>query len=315
MAKVEVDKTKEIVYLDKVNFFANNFNFLRFLAATMVIVGHSFPLYGSSFDPLAKLTGTLSLGPLALYIFFIISGFLITKSWIDKPELISYFKKRILRILPGLILATLFGFLIIGPLTTTVSLKDYFSDLGSWDYLRNIFFQTRNYIPHTLEHNPYSTAINGSLWSLPVEFWMYIMVAILGLFGFLTKRKVFIPFLVLAIIVFNWHIITKPQFKDMPVLGISALQFFRLALFFALGSVYYLYRKLVVVDWRVCLFAFGALIASFFTVHSDLMLIITLPYLVISTAYLFNYPFLRKFGSKVDLSYGYMFLLFRSSRP
>ena len=63
----------------------NNFNFIRFIAASLVIFSHSFPLLmGIDEDPLRKLTGT-SFGGLAVDIFFITSGFLICKSFLSKP--------------------------------------------------------------------------------------------------------------------------------------------------------------------------------------------------------------------------------------
>ncbi len=303
MAKVE-EKQRELTYLDKVDFFDNNFDFLRFLAATMVIVGHTFPLFGSNFDPLSKITETVSLGPLGLFIFFIISGFLITKSWLDKPNFFDFFKKRLLRIMPGLILATLFGFLVIGPLATSLSTKEYFKNSSSFEYLKNIFFMTRVGIPSVFENNPYSAAINGSLWSLPVEFWMYIAVAVLGLIGILKRAKLFVPFVILVILAMNWHVLVRPEYKGMVVLGISAVQFFRLGLFFALGSAFYLYRRLVILDIKLVIFALAILVLTFHTTLSDLALTFILPYVVLAFAYIPKARFLRKWGKFGDFSYG-----------
>ena len=302
--KKQNKKRKKPITLDEVDFYANNFDFLRFLAATMVIVGHSFALFGSTFDPLGYLTGSIGLGGVALFIFFIISGFLITKSWLDKPNVFAYFKKRILRITPGLFCAVVLSFLVIGPIATSLTLKEYFHQPQTWDYLRNIIFQTRPLIPHVFENNPYSSAMNGSLWSLPIEFWMYIFVAIFGLSGILVKRKFFIPVAILITIFLSWHILTMPAYENMSFLAMSAFQFSRLALFFLLGSFFYLYRKFIILDLRITLMALAAFVLTFRTPFSELMLIFTLPYLVISVAYLPKISVLRNFGKYGDFSYG-----------
>lgn len=60
----------------------NNFDFISFFAATMVIISHAFLLsYGDeNLEIVNFLTqGQMNAGSLGVYIFFIISGFLITR--------------------------------------------------------------------------------------------------------------------------------------------------------------------------------------------------------------------------------------------
>ena len=59
----------------------NNFNLIRFTAAFLVLVSHSFPLATGRGDsePLYNLIG-IGFGHIAVDIFFITSGFLITGS-------------------------------------------------------------------------------------------------------------------------------------------------------------------------------------------------------------------------------------------
>jgi peptidoglycan/LPS O-acetylase OafA/YrhL len=85
---------------------ANNFSVLRILFATLVILSHSTELIDGnrSSETLTRLFGTISFGVLAVDGFFIVSGYLITKSYLSS-EPISYLVKRTLRIYPGFIVA------------------------------------------------------------------------------------------------------------------------------------------------------------------------------------------------------------------
>lgn len=119
--------------------------------------------------------------PLGVYIFFTLSGYLISESWDRDPHLIRFFQRRLLRIIPGLAVCVLLSIVIIGPIFTTLPLSDYFTNQYTWGYLQNIWLHIVYYLPGVFEHNRVPNAVNGSLWSLPVEFLMYILVAFIGL--------------------------------------------------------------------------------------------------------------------------------------
>src|SRR5207247_5632746 len=76
----------------------NNFDVLRLFAAALVLVSHSFPLTGRH-EPFAPHT----LGTVGVEIFFVTSGFLVTRSWVGDPSFRAFMGKRIRRIFPGLI--------------------------------------------------------------------------------------------------------------------------------------------------------------------------------------------------------------------
>ena len=79
----------------------NNFNLIRFLAALSVLFGHSVGVLGlpSSreffFDHLG-----FSLAEMAVDVFFVASGFLVTASLINRGNLIAYLWARALRSIP-----------------------------------------------------------------------------------------------------------------------------------------------------------------------------------------------------------------------
>ena len=97
----------------------NNFNLLRFLAATAVIFSHSYALTGHGMEePLLQWSaGATYFGVLGVTVFFIISGFLVSKS-VERKMVGAFAAARALRIFPALIAATLFSVLLAGALST-----------------------------------------------------------------------------------------------------------------------------------------------------------------------------------------------------
>lgn len=153
----------------------NNFDALRLLAATVVVYGHAFPL--------TKTAQVVILGnsveSLAVKVFFVISGYLISESWLRDPQINRFLIRRALRIFPALIVVVLLSVLVLGPLATTLSIAGYFGNISVLMYLKNIFLYPVYYLPGVFQSNPYPIAVNGSLWSLPVEFSMYLLTPLL----------------------------------------------------------------------------------------------------------------------------------------
>jgi peptidoglycan/LPS O-acetylase OafA/YrhL len=154
---------------------SNGFDVLRLVAAIIVIFGHAYPLTGNV-SPGLFANGVQTIG---VKIFFVISGYLITKSWQSDPNLARFWLKRALRIMPGLACLCLLTVLIIGPLVTSLSPAGYFSNQGTRFYLWNLLFYPVYALPGVFQGNIYGPAVNGSLWSLPVEIAMYVGVPIL----------------------------------------------------------------------------------------------------------------------------------------
>jgi peptidoglycan/LPS O-acetylase OafA/YrhL len=171
----------------------NNFDFLRIVAALMVLFGHSYVLSGrGAFEPLARYSGLDGFGGLGVSIFFVISGFLVTASYDRCPDPRAYFAGRLLRILPGLAVALLLSALVLGPLVTDLPRAVYFSDLKTWLYVtRNLLLYPVTYdLPGVFTTNPYPDAVNGSLWTLRLEFTCYLLIPLLDWRRVLRPRVV-----------------------------------------------------------------------------------------------------------------------------
>jgi len=161
----------------------NNFNLIRFLAATAVLFAHSYALSGHPMEePLLRWSnGATHFGTLGVTLFFIISGFLVSKSFTERRTLAAFSVARALRIYPALIAATLFSAALAGALSTT-AWRDFLIDSQTHRFVvaNSIGWHARYYLPGAFADNPFPRAVNGSLWTIPVELRMYVGCAIVG---------------------------------------------------------------------------------------------------------------------------------------
>jgi peptidoglycan/LPS O-acetylase OafA/YrhL len=136
-----------------------------------VLVGHSYVLLGH--QPLFDV-GWHSYGVL---LFFFVSGYLIAGSWQADPRYLRFAEKRIRRIMPALLVVVFITVFLLGPLMTTDAA--YWSDPVTWRYLwRNGLLLPFHALPGVFQGNPLP-AVNGSLWTLPVEAFMYLCTPLL----------------------------------------------------------------------------------------------------------------------------------------
>lgn len=148
---------------------------MRLCAALMVISGHMGYILAKD---VPMLFGR-QIQALGVYIFFLLGGYLITKSWLSDPHPLRYAVRRFMRIWPPLATYVLLATFVIGPVLSTLSAKEYFGSAGFLPYLKNLVLYITYSIPGVFTTNPYPNAVNGSLWTLPVETFMYIIVPFL----------------------------------------------------------------------------------------------------------------------------------------
>lgn len=173
---------------------SNNFDFLRVFAASIVIVGHSFALLN---QPQPVFFGT-HMAALGVVIFFSISGYLIAGSWLNEPSIVSYLQKRSLRIFPALVALVLLTTFVAGPILSSQSIREYFHSEYIGHYLMNAGLYINYRLPGVFDSNPYPIAVNGSLWSLPAEFAMYLVLP-LALGAYFRKTLVVLLAVAMAV--------------------------------------------------------------------------------------------------------------------
>lgn len=128
--------------------------------------------------------------------FFALSGFLVSGSMERCKTLVSFLGLRVLRIYPALTVEVVVSALIFGPLVTTYSLGQYFSDEKFYTYLINITGHITYFLPGVFEQNPYPGAVNGQLWTVKWELACYAALAILIVFGLKSKKSIIWPALI-----------------------------------------------------------------------------------------------------------------------
>ncbi len=162
----------------------NNFNLIRFIAAAMVLFSHSYPLTGNNADEPLAFCG-LTMGAVAVQVFFLTSGYLVTNSLLRSKRILDFAVARALRIFPGLFVANLFAVFVIGAFYTTFSVKTYLETQSIYIYLwRNtkLFFSSIQYkLPGVFAHTPLAESVNGSLWTLRPEVILYFWLAVIGI--------------------------------------------------------------------------------------------------------------------------------------
>lgn len=215
----------------------NNADLLRLVAACAVIWGHSYALTPEAGfeEPIGKLLGFDYSGSLAVKFFFLLSGLLVTNSWLSRPSLINFISARVFRIFPSLIVSSALCMLVLGALLTTLPATSYYGN--TWMYWHIFMYPYLGYeLPGVFTKNTYH-AVNGSLWTIPYELLMYAYLLGIALCG-VFRHKMFAT-IVLSVIVVCF--IFQPE--QITVLGMTnvndAGQF---PAFFAFGSLLALHK-------------------------------------------------------------------------
>lgn len=275
----------------------NNLNAVRLAAAAMVLYGHSFVFLGL---PEPRFLSWAPLGPIGVFIFFSISGYLVSESWDRDPNLLRFFQRRLLRILPGLAVCIVLTVLVLGPLLTTLPLKEYFSHRYTWGYLQNIALHIVYYLPGVFEHLRVPNAVNGSLWSLPVEFLMYCVVAIVGV---LHGNRWIIALLAVSSVTISvlWAQVTS----EMPVIyNFDLRQVFICGAYFWVGACIYkfgLKKHLTLSAGMLAMLAMLCL--EPWTRQLAIVSYALLPIAVLAFGFAYS-PWLGRFTGYGDYSYG-----------
>lgn len=288
---------KPVVVADRAEGRDNNFNLLRMIAASAVLVSHAYPLTlgKDAVEPLLASTG-YKLGTTAVTIFFAVSGFFITKSFDRRNSIPDFLLARVARIYPALVVVLMLSAFVLGPLLTTLSLGRYFSDLHTWTYVpRDLLLRHQQWaLPGLFAGAPGGPAVNGSLWTLFAEVSCYGLVMLCGIWS-LTRPASFPAVLCLAI----GLILLVPQTEG----GGLAHAASTLSFPFALGAAAYVYRNHVPVSGLLALALLGLAVLCRWTPAYPILHALAISYGALWFGFA-NIPGLRAYNRLGDYSYG-----------
>ncbi|MCX7284556.1 MAG: acyltransferase [Novosphingobium sp.] len=279
----------------------NAFDAIRLIAAITVIFSHSFPISTGSnaSEPLYSFSsGQTTFGGTAVAIFFVLSGLFISSSFDNTNSITTFWKKRFLRIFPGLFIACLVCMFVLGPFFTALSLFEYISQHKTWLFIKNAFFLPSDYtLPNVFTSHP-QIAVNGSLWSLKFEIACYgLAVAGMSLNKFRTP-------LIWATWIASFYI-ARHNPSSEPLTGLMFLVNTGAGLFrfFGAGMLIYLHRDQVRLNRILAISVAILAVATAKTPYFVEALAILAPYPIIVFGY--EAPkWFKDLAKRGDVSYG-----------
>lgn len=275
----------------------NCFDVLRLLAAALVLVSHSFALTGRGEPTL----GDTSLGVAGVEIFFVISGFLVTGSWLANPRWRAFLLKRGLRILPAFVVTIAVTAFLLGPLVSTLSTGTYLRSGAPAHYVGDNVVAVvsagavdhlRYRLPGVFTDNR-TAVVNGSLWTLPVEIRAYLLVLLLGAFGLVLRWS----WLAVAA---GLVLLAGPESSSLYLLLVTI---------FGVAALLQVYRERVPLKPWLAAAALAVWALSAWLPLSSVLAAISVPYLVVFLAYRAPKG-VRALARPGDVSYGVYLLAF-----
>jgi peptidoglycan/LPS O-acetylase OafA/YrhL len=292
----------------------NGIGMLRLILALAVLVSHAWVLGGFGPEPLVGLgRNEDTLGTIAVAGFFVLSGILISRSWVRRPRPAAYLRHRVLRIFPGFWVCLAVIALVIAPLCW-LSLHGTgrgFPILGrnsALGYIADNFplFISQSGIRGTQIGVPFSVVpaglLNGSLWTLFYEFLCYLGVLALGMLGLLAReRRALIAAFTVASLLLLAYVVERHSVVNLTQsLEVSDLTV-RVVVAFALGVTMFQFSDVIPMTRTWFLVALGLCIASIYAGWLDYGGLIAFAYVVVWVG--LELP-IRDLERRGDLSYG-----------
>jgi peptidoglycan/LPS O-acetylase OafA/YrhL len=244
--------------------YNNCFDFIRLALALLVVLYHcfylapnvdrsstSFAIFAAAYNE----TGLpVDLGGLAVSGFFILSGFLITRSWDRTRSAPSYAAKRLMRIGPAFLVASLIGALLVAPITSA-GVDHYFKDQHWLAIVANVLTFRPTGVGGAFVGNP-TELLNGTLWSIRYEVDCYILVAMVGVFWFQAGRILIALAAVFSVLFvmdqWGYQLLPNIDHGIAYFLTSSPDEWPRWFSFFLAGSLFYVYRRHIPRSLIVC---------------------------------------------------------------
>ena len=279
----------------------NFFTPLRLIFALLVLVGHSFIIFKQDAMGEPHILHHYTFSYLAVNLFFIASGFLVTKSMLYRKEVSEFAAARILRIYPALFIHVLFVMFIVYPFVGSIPFLSAIKDPQFFTQPLQVlsFYQSNMMLPGAFEGQA-ETIASGALWTLRYEILAYIGTLVAFKMGLLNARwLIAAQFLAFA---WLWPFAHMTGLYDaIPATGQSILRF---GLCYSLGAAIFAYRDKLSFNAIGVLTLLGITFLTKDTVLIEVSMAVCLAYFVFWAAYLKLPARFDKYQSMTDISYG-----------
>ena len=213
----------------------SGFDYLRILLAISVIVVHSWVTsYGAEGGRAIWVGWSRPFVAIVLPMFFALSGFLVVGSLLRSQSILEFLSLRAIRIAPALFVEVTIGALILGPLLTSFTLGQYFSDPKFISYGLNVFGDIQYKLPGLFLNNPDPDMVNRQLWTIPAELECYLLITILAIVGVVRRPKLFLLFslgMVVFMTAYKWESDDLYAFDNVPLRSLMLAFLFGIAFF------------------------------------------------------------------------------------
>lgn len=287
---------------------ANGFGFLRLVFASLVIVSHTPEMVDGDRhrEILTNIFHTISFGELAVDAFFIISGYLIVGSFLKEPHAWPYLKKRIARIYPAFIVASLFCLFIVAPLGG-VRMSEVVARIPA-SVARMVILESPA-VPDGFGTS--EPILNGAMWTITYEFRAYIVVLVLGLLGAFRHPRLILALAATALLIFvavpesSWAALHHAMPEKIERLFGQPDRMLRLMGIFLMGSVFYLWRdRIAFTPLRSGIAAIALLGCLFVPQLAEPAVATCGAYLIFAFASWTGAGFFSRINNRDDISYG-----------
>lgn len=256
---------------------SNNLNLVKFIAALFVIISHAYPLCkGAEYnDILSDLSrNSIAFGSLAVAIFFMSSGFFVTKSLLKGKDSKKYLHNRFIRIFPPLWFTLIVCILVCGLFFSTCSLGKYFLSIDFFKYCLNFILIPIHNLPGVFMNNKYPGVINGPLWTLPIEFVCYLVLLLAYKLNLVNKKSY--KYIALLVIV---------TFVGINLIPLSIKGYIQPCFLFFWGSFYWIYRDKITMKNLYFLISLAAFVLLIGLGYGQVASFLFVPYLTLYIAF------------------------------
>lgn len=229
----------------------DNMDAVRYVLAFSVLISHFYTLTGLG-DNWWPIPSSVAVGG-----FFALSGFLVYPSYERHRRMGRYIGSRARRILPPyflIVIAAAVGLVFC----SSLSAADYFLSADFWRYLgANICFLNFLHpsLPGVFDGPEYAMpAVNGSLWTMKVEWLLYLSVPAVSWLTLRIRRRRTVVFLLIIVMSVVWRVVFRQMYADTgrELYNILSRQIFGQLDYFYIGVLcYFYYRLLIRYRWPI----------------------------------------------------------------